>query len=70
MLAEVSAVGLHLGLAVALGYWVGSWLDRRYHTEPWFMMALVVAGVISGIREAYRVSRKWTSDDDQPPSQS
>ena len=40
-----SAVGLEMGIAVTLGYFVGNWLDGRYGTKPWLMIVGLFLGL-------------------------
>lgn len=37
--------------AVALGYFAGQWLDKKFDTDPW----LTLAGFIVGIATAFKV---------------
>jgi F0F1-type ATP synthase assembly protein I len=45
--AEYVQFGLQLGLTMALPVLLGVWLDSRYGTGPWFMLAGVFLGFIS-----------------------
>jgi ATP synthase protein I len=49
-----SSVGLELGVAVVLALLGGMWLDRELGTEPWFMLAGLVIGLIAGFRNVIR----------------
>ncbi len=54
-----SYIGLFFGVAVILGFAVGSWLDRRFGTGSWLTMAGVLFGVASGFNELIRLARKY-----------
>jgi ATP synthase protein I len=56
------AVGLELGIAVLLGYLLGSWLDKKAGTEPYLMILFVVLGAGAGIRGLIRVVRTTDLD--------
>jgi hypothetical protein len=43
--ARVGAVGLEMGIAVALGYLGGRWLDGRLGTDPYLGLAGLLLGV-------------------------
>ena len=40
-----SAVGLEMGIAVTLGYFVGTWLDGWLGTAPWMMIIWLFIGL-------------------------
>jgi len=51
-------VGTVLVAAIILGYFLGSYLDRRLGTSPWLVVAGVVLGTAAGFVELFRsVSR-------------
>ncbi len=54
-----SYIGLFFGVAVILGFAVGSWLDRRFGTGSWLTMAGVLFGVASGFNELIRLARRY-----------
>jgi ATP synthase protein I len=58
---RLTSVGLELGVAVAVGYLVGSWLDARLGTYPWLMMLFLLFGVAAGFRGVYTAARKAVS---------
>jgi ATP synthase protein I len=65
---SASSVGLELGIAVVIGLLFGMWLDRRFGTEPWLMLAFLVIGLVAGFRNVLRaVARadKAAADEDR-----
>lgn len=51
-------VGWVLVLCIVIGYFLGSWLDRRLGTGPWMVVAGVFLGTAAGFAELFRsVSR-------------
>ena len=54
-------LGLEIGIGAGLGYAIGSWLDRRYHSAPWCVTIGTLLGVAAGmyllIKEAIRANR-------------
>jgi F0F1-type ATP synthase assembly protein I len=56
--SRISALGLELGLSVALGATVGGWLDARWSTGPWILYAGLVLGLIAGLRSIFRFVRR------------
>lgn len=55
---DVGSIGIEMGLAVAVGYWLGSWLDGRFGTAPVLMYVFLVAGIGAGFKGLLRVARK------------
>lgn len=46
--------GLTLGIATALFAWIGSILDKRFHTEPLFVLLGTFTGFGAGFYSMYR----------------
>lgn len=65
---SASSVGLELGISVIIALLFGMWLDRRFGTQPWLMLAFLVIGLIAGFRNVFRaiarVERAADDDDD------
>jgi ATP synthase protein I len=55
---SASSVGLELGLSVVVGVLIGRWLDGRFGTEPWLMLAFLVLGLVAGFRGVLRAVRR------------
>ena len=62
-----SGVGLELAGATAGLALVGYWIDRRFGTQPWGMLAGVVMGLVGGlynlVRESLEAAREAKSED-------
>ncbi len=43
-----SSLGIEVAVATLLGGFLGWWLDGRFHTKPWLMLAGLVLGAIVG----------------------
>ena len=48
-------LGLRFAISVALGVFLGYWLDLKLHTSPLFIVAGVLLGAASGLITLYRV---------------
>ena len=57
-----SAVGLEMGVAVAIGYGLGRWLDGRFGTGPYLMVVFVLIGIAAGFRGLIRAAREATRE--------
>jgi ATP synthase protein I len=42
-------LGLQLALSVVVFFFLGRWLDSRFGTDPWLMLAGLVLGVAGGL---------------------
>ena len=51
-----------MGVAVVIGWWFGSWLDRKLDTEPWLMIVFLLFGVAAGFMALYRALRDMQRD--------
>lgn len=49
------AVPLLIPVAVAIGWFLGSWLDSKLGTRPWLAIVLVFVGLAAGIYETAKV---------------
>jgi F0F1-type ATP synthase assembly protein I len=65
-IADASSIGLAFPIAIAIGYFFGTWLDGVLGTAPWMMAAFslfgVVAGFLNALRTAIRIGREEDED--------
>ena len=54
----ISTLGMEFAVAVALGVGAGYWLDRRFHSFPWMMVAGMCAGFALGLYILIKVARR------------
>jgi ATP synthase protein I len=48
-----------LAVPPIIGYWIGFFLDRTLHTTPYLSYILLILGFFAGIREFYRIIKKY-----------
>jgi ATP synthase protein I len=53
------AVGIEVAAAIAIGYFVGRYLDRKLGTQPWIMYVGILAGIGAAIKALVRVTREY-----------
>jgi ATP synthase protein I len=53
------AVGLEIAVAIAIGYYGGTFLDRKLDTAPWLAWMGLFAGVGAAIKALVRVVRSY-----------
>lgn len=63
--ARFGAVGLEMGLAVAIGYLGGNWLDGRLGTAPVLGLVGLVAGVGAAGKALWDVAREMRRGDEE-----
>lgn len=56
--ASVASVGLEMGLAVLVGWFMGHWLDGKLGTDPYLMLVFLGCGVAAGFKGVLRVARQ------------
>ncbi len=59
---RVGAIGIELGLSIALGFVAGDWLDGTFGTKPWLTWLGLALGLVAGGRSLYRLMRKTRAD--------
>jgi ATP synthase protein I len=64
-LAELSSLGLILPSSIAVGLFLGYFLDRWLGTAPWLLLAFTVLGIVSGLLSLFRALKKQMKD--EPP---
>jgi len=65
-LAEMTSLGLILPSSIAVGLFMGYFLDRWLGTRPWLLLVFTVLGVASGLISLMRAIRKEFKD--EPPA--
>ena len=63
-MSSYSYVGIFFGVAIVLCYFAGSYIDNRWHLDPWGKLGGVILGVATGFTELYRVSKKALKDEE------
>ena len=63
----ISYITIPFVLAVPpfLGWFIGSWLDKKLDTDPYLMMLLIGVGFVSGFFEFYKMIKRYGFDDEK-----
>ena len=56
--ARYSAIGLEMGLSVAIGLAIGYFLDRYFQTKPWLTVIFLILGVAAGFRRLASLAKE------------
>jgi ATP synthase protein I len=57
------AVGIEIAVAIAIGYFGGHYLDRKFGTQPWLSYLGLLAGVGAAVKALVRVTRQYRRDE-------
>jgi len=63
-LAALSSLGLMLPSSIAVGLFMGYFLDKLLGTEPWLLIVFTLLGVASGLLSLFRGLKKLGLDKD------
>ncbi|MFN5149446.1 MAG: AtpZ/AtpI family protein [Flavobacteriia bacterium] len=60
-----SAIGIQMGVIIALFTWLGTYLDEKYHTStPWWTIGLSIFGVTASLVLVIREVMKMEKEDE------
>ena len=60
---SLSALGIEMGVAVAIGLLMGWFLDRLFGTRPWLTFIFFFFGIVAGFGNLVRLARKdWDEE--------
>ncbi len=62
-MAYASSIGIAMVLAVFGCLFLGTWLDRKLGTGPYFTLLFLLIGIIAGFRNMYVLIRKYFRDE-------
>lgn len=48
-----------------VGWFIGSWLDKKFGTNPWLLIILLVLGTTASVRETIKIIKEISKDDDE-----
>ena len=56
--------GIMMGLpasmlaTILVGYFLGAWVDNRFHTAPWGLLVFILLGIGAAFREVFGILKK------------
>jgi ATP synthase protein I len=59
--ALLSSAGLMFPLSIAIGYYVGQWLDKKLSTQPIFLIIFLLFGIAAGFINFFKVLKQIES---------
>ncbi len=57
-LGMVGGFGFMMGGSVLASFFIGTYLDKRFETEPWLLIIFLIIGVVAGFTEFYKLLKK------------
>jgi F0F1-type ATP synthase assembly protein I len=57
-LGFLSTIGIAMSLSIALGVFLGFYIDRKFGTAPWFFFIFLAFGIIAAFRSLYVMSKR------------
>lgn len=64
-LLKFSSLGLEMGAAVVIGLLIGVYIDRHFHTDPWFTLIFLGFGFAAAGRAVARVLKASTLEEEE-----
>lgn len=58
-MAYASSIGISMALAIFGCFFLGTWLDRKLETEPYFTLLFLLIGIAAGFRNIYVLMKKY-----------
>jgi ATP synthase protein I len=59
---ELSSIGLALPSSIAIGLFLGYYLDKLFGTDPWLLIIFLLFGIASGIISLIRGVNKYKNE--------
>jgi F0F1-type ATP synthase assembly protein I len=61
----VGSFGFTTAGAMAGGYFLGSYLDKKLNTAPWFMLSFIILGIAGSFIEFFKLIKKLSRENDK-----
>jgi ATP synthase protein I len=58
----VGSFGFTTAGAIAGGYFLGSYIDKKLNTSPWFMLGFIVLGIVGSFIEFFKLFKKLSGN--------
>lgn len=63
-LGMVSTMGISMVVAIAIGVYMGFYLDKWLGTKPWFFFIFLLFGIIAGFRNIFIIAGREIKKND------
>lgn len=58
----VTTIPMLLVAGLIVGFWIGSWIDNKYSSDPWAKTILALLGFAAGIKQSIGIIRNWIKE--------
>ena len=58
----VGSFGFTSAGAIAAGYFIGSYLDKKFDTSPWCMLSFIMLGIVGSFMEFFKLIKKLSNE--------
>jgi ATP synthase protein I len=58
LVGSMGTIPVMLGVGPLLGYFAGHWLDKKFGSDPWFLIIFVALGFAASVRYTVRLLRR------------
>ncbi|HHT9113532.1 MAG TPA: AtpZ/AtpI family protein [Candidatus Wunengus sp. YC65] len=65
ILGLVGSFGFTTAGAMAGGYFLGNYLDKKLNTAPWFMLSFILLGIAGSFIEFFKLIKKLSRENDR-----
>ena len=65
ILEMVGSFGFTTAGAIAGGYFLGNYLDKKLNTAPWFMLSFILLGIAGSFIEFFKLIKKLSRENDR-----
>lgn len=62
-IALLSSLGLMLPSSIAVGLFLGYFLDKLFRTDPWLLLIFTLLGIVSGLYNLIKGLNKFFKDE-------
>ena len=65
ILGMVGSFGFTTAGAIAGGYFLGNYLDKKLNTAPWLMLSFILLGIAGSFVEFFKLIKKLSRENDR-----
>ncbi|MDN3513437.1 MAG: AtpZ/AtpI family protein [Candidatus Brocadia sp.] len=65
IIGSVGSFGFTTAGAMAGGYFLGSYLDKKFNTTPWCMLSLMMLGIVGSFIELFKLIKKLSRENNR-----
>lgn len=67
IIGVIGSFGFTTAGAVAGGYFIGSYLDKKLNTYPWLMLLFMILGIVASFIEFFKMVKKLLGENEKKP---